>query len=169
MTQRPWTEVVDDPAARHLVVARLSPKSIDEPSALLDALIERLGPIGEFALLTRCEEECAVVMCAFTHPDDARALADAVEAQKIERYAGWGSQRGFTLDRTVARAVIDALLARAVVEALVPNVSEPTVAPVQAAIDQSLAALFSQPASANSPRATSKYRVDRSISHRMAA
>jgi hypothetical protein len=109
MTQRTWTEVVDDPAARHLVVARLQPKSTDEPNALLAALIERLGPIGEFALLTRCEEDCAVVLCAFSHPEDAQSLAYAVEAEVIDRYPEWGSQRGFTLDRAVAQAVIDAL------------------------------------------------------------
>jgi hypothetical protein len=109
MTQRTWTEVVDDPAARHLVVARLQPKSTDEPHVLLSALIERLGPIGEFALLTRCEEECAVVMCAFSHPEDAEALAEAVEAEAVERYPEWASQCAFTLDRAVARAVADAL------------------------------------------------------------
>jgi hypothetical protein len=109
MTQRIWTEVVDDPAARHLVVARVEPKSIDEPNALLAALIDRLGPIGEFALLTRCEEDGAVVLCAFSHPEDAQSLAYAVEAELIDRYPEWGSQRGFILDRAVARAVIDAL------------------------------------------------------------
>jgi hypothetical protein len=92
MTQRSWTEVVDDPAARHLVVARLQPKSIDEPNAL-----------------TRCEEECAVVLCAFSHAEDAEALANAVDAEAIQRYPSWGSQHGFTLDRTIARAVVDAL------------------------------------------------------------
>ena len=113
MTHRPWTEVVDDPAARHLVVARLLPKSTDEPSALLVALIERLGPVGEFALLTRCEEDCAVVLCAFSHPEDAESLANAVEAEAIDRYPEWASQRGFTLDRVVAQAVVDALEASA--------------------------------------------------------
>ena len=109
MTQRSWTEVVDDPAARHLVVARLLPKSTDEPHALLAALIERLGLVGEFALLTRCDEDCAVVLCAFSHPEDAQSLSYAVEAEVIDRYPEWGSQRGFTLDRSVAQAVIDAL------------------------------------------------------------
>jgi len=109
MTQRIWTEVVDDPAARHLVVARVEPRSIDEPNALLVALIDRLEPIGEFALLTRCEEDCAVVLCAFSNPEDARSLAYAVEAEVIDRYPEWGSQCGFTLDRAVAQAVVDAL------------------------------------------------------------
>jgi hypothetical protein len=109
MTQHSWTEVVDDPAARHLVVARLQPKSTDEPHALLSALIERLGPIGEFALLTRCEEECAVVLCAFSHSEDAAALAVAVDAEAIERYPDWASQCAFTLDRAVAQAIGDAL------------------------------------------------------------
>jgi hypothetical protein len=118
MTQRSWTEVVDDPAARHLVVARLQPKSIDEPNALLAALIERLGLIGEFALLTRCEEDCAVVLCAFSHPEDAQSLAYAVEAEAIDRYPEWGSQRGFTLDRAVAQAVIDALEVSALEQAV---------------------------------------------------
>lgn len=109
MTQYSWTDVVDDPAARHLVVARLQPKSIDQPNALLAALIDRLGPIGEFALLTRCEEDCAVVLCAFSHPEDAQSLAYAVGAEVIDGYPEWASQRGFTLDRAVAQAVIDAL------------------------------------------------------------
>jgi len=130
MTQRIWTEVVDDPAARHLVVARVQPKSIDEPNALLAALIDRLGPIGEFALLTRCEEDCAVVLCAFTHPEDAQSLAYAVEAEVIDRYPEWGSQRGFTLDRAVAQAVVDALEVSALEQAALAQQTYTATAPV---------------------------------------
>ncbi len=130
MTQRTWTEVVDDPAARHLVVARVEPKSIDEPNALLAALIDRLGPIGEFALLTRCEEDCAVVLCAFSHPEDAQSLAYAVEAELIDRYPEWGSQRGFTLDRAVARAVVDALEVSALEQAALARPPYAATAPV---------------------------------------
>ena len=129
MTQRFWTEVVDDPAARHLVVARVQPKSIDEPNALLAALIDRLGPIGEFALLTRCEEDCAVVLCAFSHPEDAQSLAYAVEAEVIDRYPEWGSQRGFTLDRAVAQAVIDALEVSALEQAALASRALAATAP----------------------------------------
>lgn len=129
MTQRFWTEVVDDPAARHLVVARVQPKSIDEPNALLAALIDRLGPIGEFALLTRCEEDCAVVLCAFSHPEDAQSLAYAVEADLIDRYPEWGSQRGFTLDRAVAQAVIDALEVSALEQAALARQPQAATAP----------------------------------------
>jgi len=129
MTQRFWTEVVDDPAARHLVVARVQPKSIDEPNALLAALIDRLGPIGEFALLTRCEEDCAVVLCAFSHPEDAQSLAYAVEAELIDRYPEWGSQRAFTLDRAVAQAVIDALEVSALEQAALARQPQAATAP----------------------------------------
>jgi hypothetical protein len=129
MTQRSWTEVVDDPAARHLVVARLQPKSTDEPHALLSALIERLGPIGEFALLTRCEEECAVVLCAFSHPEDAELLAGAVDAEAIERYPDWGSQCAFTLDRAAARAVVDALEVCALEQAAIARPPQAVTAP----------------------------------------
>ena len=130
MTQRIWTEVVDDPAARHLVVARVLPKSIDEPNALLAALIDRLGLIGEFALLTRCEEDCAVVLCAFSHPEDAQSLAYAVEAEVIDRYPEWGSQRGFTLDRAVAQAVVDALEVSADEQAMVARPPYAATAPI---------------------------------------
>ena len=129
MTQRSWTEVVDDPAARHLVVARVLPKSTEEPNALLAALIERLGLIGEFALLTRCEEDCAVVLCAFSHPEDAQSLAYAVEAEVIDRYPEWGSQRGFTLDRSVAQAVIDALEVSAFEQAVPARQPQAATAP----------------------------------------
>jgi hypothetical protein len=130
MTQRSWTEVVDDPAARHLVVARLLPKSTDEPFALLAALIERLGLIGEFALLTRCEEDCAVMLCAFSHPEDAQSLAYAVGAEVIDRYPEWGSQRGFALDRAVAQAVIDALEVSAHEQAMPAQQAHAATAPV---------------------------------------
>jgi hypothetical protein len=129
MTQRIWTEVVDDPAARHLVVARLLPKSTDEPYALLAALIERLGLVGEFALLTRCEEDGAVVLCAFSHPEDAQSLAYAVGAEVIDRYPEWGSQRGFTLDRAVAQAVIDALEVSALEQAALAGQPQAATAP----------------------------------------
>jgi hypothetical protein len=129
MTHRPWTDVVDDPAARHLVVAQLQPKSTDEPSALLVALIERLAPIGEFALLTRCEAECAVVLCAFSHPEDADALAKAMDAEAIERYPDWASQRGFILDRAVAQAVVDALEVTALEQAALASSHEAATVP----------------------------------------
>jgi hypothetical protein len=129
MTHRSWNEVVDDPEARHLVVARLAPKSTDEPSALLVALIERLAPVGEFALLTRCEEDGAVVLCAFSHPEDADALAHAVEAQAIDRYPEWASQRAFILDRLAAQAIIDALEATALEQASVGGVPAPITSP----------------------------------------
>jgi len=130
MTHRTWTEVVDDPAARHLIVASLQPKSIDEPHALLAALIERLGPIGEFALLTRCEEDCAVVLCAFSNPEDAESLAHAVGAEAIDRYPEWASQRGFTLDRSVSQAVIDALEVSALEQAARAGQPQAATAPV---------------------------------------
>jgi hypothetical protein len=129
MTQRSWTEIVDDPAARHLVVARVQPKSTDEPNALLSALIERLGPIGEFALLTRCEEDCAVVLCAFSHPEDARSLAYAVGAELIDRYPGWGSQCGFALDQAVSQAVVDALEVSALEQAALAHQPQVATAP----------------------------------------
>jgi hypothetical protein len=125
MTQCSWTEVVDDPAARHLVVARLQPKSVDQPNALLAALIDRLGPIGEFALLTRCEEDGAVVLCAFSHPEDAQSFACAMGAEPIDRYPEWASQCAFTLDRAAAQAVVDALEASALEQA--PGAGPPPV------------------------------------------
>jgi hypothetical protein len=109
MTHCAWTQVVDDPAARHLVAVRLEPRAVDEPVVLMSALIEGLAPAGDFALVTRCEEECAVMMCAFSHPTDALALASAVDAQQTNRYPEWGSQRCFTLDRCTAQAIANAI------------------------------------------------------------
>ena len=80
MTQRTWTQVVDDPAARHLVAAFIEPKAADEPAALMATLIEGLAPVGDFALVTRCEAEGPVMLCAFSHPTDADALASALDA-----------------------------------------------------------------------------------------
>jgi len=109
MTQRSWTEVVDDPAARHLVIARLEPKAADEPAALLAALIDGLQPLGHYALLTRCEEEGPVILCAFTHPEDAQTLAAAVEAVACEDFPEWASRHHFILCRTAAQAIADAI------------------------------------------------------------
>jgi hypothetical protein len=109
MTQRHWFDVVDDPAARHLVVAHLVARSADEPATLLAALIEGLGPVGEFALLTRCEADGAVILCAFTDPEDAQALGAALEAVEIDDYPEWASRCGFTLDRATAQGIADAL------------------------------------------------------------
>jgi hypothetical protein len=113
MTQRSWMEVVDDPAARHLVVARLEPKAAEEPAALLAALIDGLEPFGHYALLTRCEVEGTIILCAFTHPRDAQMLATAVEAVACDDFAEWGSRRHFSLCRTVAQAIADAIEASA--------------------------------------------------------
>lgn len=113
MTQRSWTEVVDDPAARHLVVARLEPKAADEPAALLAALIDGLEPSGHYALLTRCEEEGTIILCAFTHPEDAQTLAAAVGAVAGEDFPEWASRCHFPLCRSAAQAIADAIEASA--------------------------------------------------------
>lgn len=130
MTQRIWTEVVDDPAARHLVIARLEPKAADEPAALLAALIDGLQPSGHYALLTRCEEEGAIILCAFTHPEDAHALADAVAAMDCEDFPEWASRHHFTLCRATAQAIVDAIEATAAERERIP---EPAVAYLRAA------------------------------------
>jgi hypothetical protein len=109
MTYRAWTEVVDDPAAPHLVVAHLQPKAADQPAALLAMAIERLKPIGDFALLTRCEQTGPVILCAFTHADDAQTLAAAVEALALDGYPEWASCCAFTLDKAMALAITDAI------------------------------------------------------------
>jgi hypothetical protein len=109
MTQRPWTHLVDEPAARHLVAVRLAPKAAEEPTALLTRLIEGLCPNGDFALLTRCEEDCAVTLCAFASPRDAEQLASAVGAEETDAYPDWASQRCFTLDEQTAQAITDAI------------------------------------------------------------
>jgi hypothetical protein len=109
MTQRSWTHLVDQPAARHLVAVRLAPKAAEEPAALLTTLIEGLCPNGDFALLTRCEEDGPVTLCAFATPRDAEQLASAVGAQETEDYPEWASQRCFTLDEPTAQAITDAI------------------------------------------------------------
>lgn len=109
MTQRPWTHLVDQPAARHLVAVRLAPKAAQEPAALLTTLIEGLCPNGDFALLTRCQEDCAVTLCAFATPKDAEQLALAVGAEETDEYPEWASQRCFTLDESTAQAIADAI------------------------------------------------------------
>ena len=109
MAQCTWTKVVDDPAARHLVAVRLEPKAADEPAVLMAALIEGLSPAGDFALVTRCEEDGAVMLCAFSHPTDAEALAAAVDAEDTDAYSEWASHRCFTLDRPTAKAIADAI------------------------------------------------------------
>ena len=113
MTYRVWNDVVDDPAARHLVVARWLPKAAEEPAALLISLIDRLSPIGDFALLTRCEEAGPITLCAFTHPEDAETLAVAVGATEVDDYPEWASHRSFTLDKVTAQGIADALDAAA--------------------------------------------------------
>ena len=123
MTYRVWTDVVDDPAARHLVVAHQVTKAAEEPAALLVSLIEGLNPVGDFALLTRCEEAGPVTLCAFTHPEDAQALATAVGAVEVEGYLDWASHRAFTLDHATAQGIVDAL------EASAPPSGEPELVP----------------------------------------
>ena len=49
------------------------------------------------------------MMCAFSHPTDAAALASAIDAQPTDQYPEWASQRCFTLDRPTAQAIADAI------------------------------------------------------------
>ena len=109
MTQRPWTHLVDQPATRHLVAVRLEPKATNEPVVLLTTLIEGLCPNADFALLTRCEEDCAVTLCAFATVTDAEQLASAVGAEETDAYPEWASRRCFTLDEPTAQAINDAI------------------------------------------------------------
>jgi hypothetical protein len=44
-----------------------------------------------------------------------------VEAEVIDRYPEWASQRGFVLDRAVAQAVVDALEVSALEQAALPG------------------------------------------------
>lgn len=109
MTQRPWTHIVNEPAVRHLVAARIAPNAAEEPAALLATLIEGLCPNSDFALITRCEEDCAVTLCAFTRPSDAEQMASAVGAEETDEYPEWASHRCFTLDHSTAQAIVDAI------------------------------------------------------------
>jgi len=59
--------------------------------------------------LTRCEEDCAVTLCAFATPKDAEQLASAVGAEDSEDYPEWASERSFTLDESTAQAISDAI------------------------------------------------------------
>lgn len=100
---------MDQPAARHLVAARIASKAADEPAALLSTLIEGLCPNADFALLTRCEEDCAVTLCAFATPRDAERLAAAVGAGEADIYPEWASQRCFDLDEATVHAIAETI------------------------------------------------------------
>jgi len=99
---------------------------------LMAALIEELAPAGDYALLTRCEEEGAVLLCAFSHPGDALALASAIGAEETDAYSEWASHHCFTLDKSTAQAIADAIEASVTKSPMAQQARMPNVVPAHA-------------------------------------
>ena len=64
----------------------------------LGRFIKKLAPAGDYATAIVREAGRPEVYLAFAEEDDARKLADALQATATRRYAGWASQRAFHLD-----------------------------------------------------------------------
>jgi len=98
-----------DPPFQHLIVAWYEGKSPGQRAVyLLRKVIRSLGADGSFSVVIN-RQSGQSVHCAFEIKEDADRLAGAMKARRIEKYPGWKSQRGFSLDEAydVAKDLVD--------------------------------------------------------------
>jgi hypothetical protein len=112
----PWHLFQERKPRAHLVVGAIF--EANEPAGLADstaalAVLRRLArkqdPAGDYAAAVMRDAGWPEVYFAFNEEADAQKFAAAVEAEPIERLAGWASRRAFEMDATRIRA-LEALL-----------------------------------------------------------
>lgn len=101
--------MVDEVSLEHLVVAWFEDGTSGNASVyLLKKAIRTLGTKGAVSIVINREHGQAV-LCSFELKEDADRLARAMKARRIDKYPGWKSQRGFSLDKVyiVAKDLAD--------------------------------------------------------------
>jgi len=107
MPQITWQRLCKDTEILHLIVGALPPARVKTRDTYREELIGRLvaalKPRGQWAMKAVGEgesiEAATEVHLAFGQRSDAERVAVVTEARATGRYAGWASQRRFTLDR----------------------------------------------------------------------
>jgi hypothetical protein len=100
MPLRAYQDLLDEFPNAHLVVAMVRARAALQPGKqLLARLLEALKPKGHYALGVQPDGQHFAVHCVFQREDDAVKLGMAVWATRVDRYAGFASQRAFLLNQ----------------------------------------------------------------------
>ena len=105
MPRVPWHQFQDRQPRAHLVVGAIIPDDgalgsddLKEAQVLLNRLVIKQSPSGDYAATLVRENGSPEVYFAFDNEADARKFAAAVKAEAIGAYAGWASHWAFELD-----------------------------------------------------------------------
>jgi hypothetical protein len=105
MPKQGWIDFTDVRPHGHLVVAlvlRSRRPAMDKARVgsfrlLLERLIERLVPSGDYATRIVPQNGVAEIYCVFEKKADAQHFANAVRARPPREHPGWASQWSFVL------------------------------------------------------------------------
>lgn len=109
MSQYAWSAFTQTPADRHLVVVEVSAAIAYEPAPLIQLLIQKLEPGGDFALSSEKSPKGMLLFCAFALASDADMMVEALSAREQNEYPGWASQHHCRLDQATVDAITDML------------------------------------------------------------
>ena len=105
MSRVPWHQFQDRRPRAHVVVGAIisdaGPVGSDdskEAQVLLNRLVSKQSPSGDYAATLVRENGLPEVYFAFADEADARKFSAAVKAEAIGAYAGWASHWAFELD-----------------------------------------------------------------------
>ncbi len=114
MSKVPWPQFTSSHPRAHLLAASV-PAARDVGNSdlktaqyALGRLIREMAPSGDYATTLVRAAGRPEVYLAFEHEDDARKIAQAVQAKVSRRYAGWASQRAFRLEAATVSAMLSA-------------------------------------------------------------
>ena len=105
-----WSDFRRDYPAAHLVVALLEPDDSQVPQGvrsridMLSRLIRTTRPSGVYSMAVMRDGGGTEIHCGFVATGDAQKFSDLVGAYAIQRYAGWLTQRAFTVTGAIEDA-----------------------------------------------------------------
>jgi hypothetical protein len=101
-----WTEFVAEARDQHVVVGFTTSVTRWRQKGIR-RLVHALQPSGRFTFRRDFDAEHAryLVLVAFEHGADAKALAEAIGAEPIAQHPGFASQHDFALDGETTRKV----------------------------------------------------------------
>jgi hypothetical protein len=115
MPRLPWSLLSVDRGRTHLVVASMpaaqavGSSDLQVAQSTLLRLLRTRNPAGAYATAIERHEEPAQVAFAFEREEDARLLADAIQADATDPRGGWASRRAVELEAAQLDAIAASL------------------------------------------------------------
>jgi hypothetical protein len=117
-----WADFVEGGQQRHLVFGATTSIARWRQKGIL-RLVDAHHPGGQFAFKRDLDDARGryVILVAFEQEGDAQALAQSVGAEPMDDYAGFASQRGFTLDVAAGKKIREAVKRLGASKRLLPH------------------------------------------------